>query len=261
MRPIIFCGFRHRGKTTFIKRVIEAVKGEGYKVSVIKHVGGGLKLEDRDTARFIDSGADVSIGYGDTLITTYERSEGFTGKIELRGVLHELIVKSKGDFVLIEGFKSYSGPIPRIVFGNSKEEILSIADRMTVGYTGIGAGDYKINIPYIPFNLEGKELFKVIKKLSVPFVADLDCGECGYPDCMDFTLAMLSGKESIKKCVPMQGEVLLRLNGKPVYLKGFVRDILRGVIEGFVSNLHGYEEGDVQIYIRKIREKDREVGI
>ena len=56
---------------------------------------------------------------------------------------------------------------------------------------------------------------------------------------------------TLKNCIPMSADVKLTVNNKPVFLKGFVRDILRDIVIGFAKNLHDYEEGDIKISIKR----------
>ncbi len=254
MKPIIFCGYRRRGKTTFIRRLIKILKSRGHGVATIKHMGGshGIKLEDADTVRCLKEGADVSFGFGNGYTLRYEynfKDRDETIKL-IRYKVHQLIMGSGSEYVLIEGLKNYDGPIPKIVFGNTKEEVEGLIDDLTIGYTGFEASDYKLDIPYLPFDLDEDELYNFIKENSIPFVADLDCGECGYPTCRDFAEKLIKKEVNIKMCVPMSGDVELFINNKPVYLKGFVRDVLRDVVKGFVKNLHDYEEGTIRIIVK-----------
>ena len=256
MKPIIICGFRHTGKTTFIKRLIKIIKEKGHTVAVIKHIGKSHepRLEDSDTTRYLNAGADLSFGFGSGYTIKYEINEeekNETPKL-MRYKLHNLIMAANKDFILIEGFKSYDGPIPKIIFGNQKDEIISLIDELTIGYSGINASDFDISIPFIPFNMDDEKLYEFIKRNSIPFVADLDCGECGYPTCRSFAKALMQKKVTIKSCIPMSSDVRLTVNNKSVYLKGFVRDILRDIIIGFAKNLHDYEEGDIKVSIKKI---------
>jgi len=255
MNPIIFCGYKHTGKTTCIKRLIGIIKKKGYSVATIKHIGRGHepRLEDSDTTRYLKSGSDISMGFGGGYTIKYEikAEEKIETKKFIRYKLHSLIMQSNRDFTLIEGFKEYDGPIPKIVFGNTKNEIESLIDELTVGYTGINAADFNLSIPYIPFDILDEKLFDFLRNNTIPFVADLDCGECGYPTCRLFAKDLLLKEVNIKSCVPMSSNIRLTINNKPVYLKGFVRDILKDVVIGFSKNLHDYEEGDIKIAIKR----------
>ena len=255
MNPIIFCGYRHTGKTTFIKRLTGIIKEKGYSVATIKHIGRNHepRLEDSDTTRYLKSGSDISIGFGSGYTVKYEinKDEKNENKKFIRYKLHSLIMQANKDFILIEGLKSYDGPVPKVVFGNTKEEIESIIDELTVGYTGIKAEDFNLSIPYIPFDADKNTLFNFLKNNTIPFVADLDCSECGYPNCRAFAKALMLKEVNIKSCVPMSENTRLTINNKPVYLKGFVKDILKDIVIGFSRNLHDYEEGDIKVTIKR----------
>jgi len=255
MKPIIICGYSNTGKTSFIERLIKSIKSKGKTVAVIKHIdiSHKPKLDDSDTSRYLKAGAELSIGFGGDYLLRYEKNIEKKAKENnsMRYRIHNLLLSANKDFVIIEGLKSYNGPIPKIVFVNSKEEIDSLADELTIGYSGQNAEDFNISIPYIHFNADDETLYRFIDKNSIPFVADLDCGECGYPTCRDFAKALMRKEVTLKNCIPMSGDVKLTVNNKPVFLKGFVRDILRDIVIGFAKNLHDYEEGNIKISIRR----------
>ena len=54
-------GWHNSGKTTFIERLVPALKARGLRVAVIKHSGGGFELDHpgTDTWRFQQAGSDV----------------------------------------------------------------------------------------------------------------------------------------------------------------------------------------------------------
>ena len=155
------------------------------------------------------------------------------------------------DYVIIEGFKSYDGPIPRIVFGRNRKDIEELKNSLTVGYSGIKIEDYGIKeLRFLPLSMDKKKIADYIISGTVPFVADLDCGECGFPTCREFARELLAGRKELKDCVPMHDDVKLLVNGKRIPLKGFVRSTFRDIIKAYVTNLHGTEEGKIQITIR-----------
>jgi len=252
MRPIIFCGYHRTGKTGFIERAIRALKDRGFRVACIKNISGhaGFRLEKGDTHRYLDAGADSTTAVtGDYTVKYAKEPENAT---PVRKRLHTLLMEQDADYILIEGFKRYDGPIPRIVFGNKRDEVLGLINELTVGYTGIHAADYHITgVPFIPPDIDDDSLASLIREAAIPFVADLDCGECGMEDCRTFVRAVLNKEISQDRCVPMHSEVELTINGKNIHMKEFVRSILRGVVEGFVSKLRDYKKGDIHISIRR----------
>jgi len=63
MKIIHIVGSSGSGKTTFIRKLIPALKRQG-SVAVIKHVGDhSYTLEEgKDTTVFFETGADISVG-------------------------------------------------------------------------------------------------------------------------------------------------------------------------------------------------------
>jgi len=291
MKPIIFCGFQNSGKTLFIQKAIRGLKKSGFSVSTVKHFSETFEQppQYRDTERFLSEGAEISIAVSDKEFFVQKRE---IKQRELREKIHHILSFLHTDFVLIEGFKTYTGPIPRIVFGHTMEEVENLVDDLTIGYTGISlpgaessikgillpgervsddgsisrkiqSGANKIHaiykqsdkktifVPYIPFNIGEKEISSFLNERSFPFPGDIDCGECGFPDCREFAKMILKGKKSPEDCIPLKDDVQLYINEKRVSMKGFVKSILKGTIAGFVRELKEYEEGEIRVLIKK----------
>ena len=253
MKPLIVCGFSETGKTTFIQRAVEGLKAAGFTVSYIKHASSEPKLSsiDRDTERLFESGADNSIAVSSGFDIVYRRNTDMQKSKGERLKIRTLLTSISSDYVIIEGFKSYDGPIPRIVFGRNREDIEELKNNLTVGYSGRGTEDYGINgLTFLSLSMDKKEIADYIVLNTVPFVADLDCGECGFPTCRDFAVELLAGKKELNDCIPMNDDIKLLVNGNRVALKGFVRSTFRDIIKAYVQNLHGTGEGRIQINIR-----------
>ncbi len=139
MKPIIFCGFHNSGKTTLIAKAVSGLRDRGWKVSAIKHMASDRYVLEKthDTGILIQSGCEEVTALTESFSVHYRREQ----EIEPVERLCELLRSLKADYVLIEGFKSYRGKIPKIVFGRTREEILSLIDESTIAYSGIGIGD------------------------------------------------------------------------------------------------------------------------
>jgi molybdopterin-guanine dinucleotide biosynthesis protein MobB len=114
MKIIQVTGRANTGKTTFIKRLIPALKTKG-NVAVIKHLADhDFLLEDgKDTTGFFDAGADISAG-----IDSYKSVVALQNN-SLDAML--ALLKGQGmDFVIIEGFKQQ--PFKKIVIGDLQSE-------------------------------------------------------------------------------------------------------------------------------------------
>lgn len=102
-----FVAFSGVGKTTYLERLIPALKTRGLRVGVVKHHGHDTELdqEGKDSWRFTRAGADV----------TAVVSPGQAAFIENRGLNPEEAVERIWgvDLILAEGYKY--GPWPKIV--------------------------------------------------------------------------------------------------------------------------------------------------
>lgn len=105
--PVIsFVAFSNTGKTTFIERLVPAIKEGGLRVAVYKHDGHDFEIDKpgKDSYRMTAAGADV------TVISSDNRA----AIMENRPVSpEELISRIKNvDLVIVEGNKL--GPWPKI---------------------------------------------------------------------------------------------------------------------------------------------------
>jgi len=293
MKPIIFCGFQNTGKTIFIQKAIRGLIKSGFSVSTVKHVPEKFThpSTNKDTERFLSQGAQISIAVSENEVFIQKREKVLKGE-NIREILHRILSTLHTDFALIEGFKTYSGPIPRLVFGNTMEQVENLVDELTIGYTGMSlpgvdpsikgilvpgekvkpkhtisrnqkphprkasitperVDEKGIFVPYIPFGLGEQDLASFLNEKSIHFLGDTDCGECGFPSCRGLAKMILEGKKSEKDCIPLQDDVQLYIDEKRIPMKGFVKSILRGAVEGFIRELKGYEQGDIRLWIKK----------
>lgn len=97
------------GKTTFIEKLLPALKARGLSVGVIKHHGHPtlFDLPGKDTYRHFQAGADVVVGASAAQVAVFRRQDGAA---DLDAVIAEHFAGL--DLVLTEGFKR--GPYPKI---------------------------------------------------------------------------------------------------------------------------------------------------
>jgi molybdopterin-guanine dinucleotide biosynthesis protein MobB len=114
MKIIQVVGNSGSGKTTFIRKLIPALKKQG-TVAVVKHLGEHTFIieEGKDTTVFFEAGADISVG-----IDLYKAIAAIR-KNNLEDVLNMLFTQGI-DFAVIEGFKQRR--YPKIVIGNIPAE-------------------------------------------------------------------------------------------------------------------------------------------
>jgi molybdopterin-guanine dinucleotide biosynthesis protein MobB len=114
MKIIQVVGNSESGKTTFIKKLIPALKKKG-TVAAIKHLGDHtFQIEEgKDTTVFFDSGADISIGIDS------HKAIAALRKNSLEDIL-SILFSQDIDFAVIEGFKQRT--YPKIVIGGLTTE-------------------------------------------------------------------------------------------------------------------------------------------
>ena len=114
MKIIQVVGSSGSGKTTFIRKLIPALKKQG-TVAVVKHLGEHTFTieEGKDTTVFFETGADISVGIDS------HKAIAAIHKNTLEDVL-SMLFNQGIDFAVIEGFKQRS--YPKIVIGNIPAE-------------------------------------------------------------------------------------------------------------------------------------------
>ena len=114
MKIIQVVGNSGSGKTTFIRKLIPALKKQG-TVAVVKHLGEHTFTieEGKDTTVFFETGADISVGIDS------HKAIAALRKNTLGDVL-SMLFNQGIDFAVIEGFKQRR--YPKIVIGNIPAE-------------------------------------------------------------------------------------------------------------------------------------------
>ena len=154
MKAIIFCGYHKSGKTTLMTRAVRGLIKRGYSVSTVKHSPG---LGHNDVPVHTDSEKLFQAGSESTLLVT-GRQALLTKRILLsangtESILETALKHVDADYVLIEGFKSYRGPIAKLLFVHSAEDLTGLHDRSTAAYTGVAAQEnWSESIPFLPLS-------------------------------------------------------------------------------------------------------------
>ncbi|KXA99708.1 hypothetical protein AKJ48_03890 [candidate division MSBL1 archaeon SCGC-AAA261O19] len=240
LRPIIIGGYRKSGKTQLIKKLVKELSNRGYRVGTIKHVpqeGFTLDQPESDTWRHAQAGADPVISISPEEVATLEKRKASLEEVLLS--LHDL------DFVVIEGFRK-SENIAKIITARSEGEAKELNDEFTIGFIGHGVE----NKPVLDQE-DVDSLADLIEQKSIPPVGGLDCGECGYDNCREFALAAINGEASKDGCTPLQGPVILRVDGERIPIKSFVKDVIGKAVSGIVSSLKGAEGRKIEIEVEK----------
>ena len=134
------------GKTTFIEKLLPALKARGLRVGVLKHHGHPTPFDvpGKDTYRLSEAGADIVVGASAVQVAEFSREDGVAD-------MDAVIVRhfSGVDMVLTEGYKC--GPYPKIEVHRAarSDELLCEADELLLLVT-----DENWPLPRPQFGLE-----------------------------------------------------------------------------------------------------------
>ena len=205
------------GKTTFLEKLVPEIKKRGYRVGTIKHDAHDhfeIDHEGKDTWRHREAGAQV------VAISSPTRF-AFTKMVESELSVDAIVATyfTEEDLVLTEGYKSGNRAKIEICRKELQSEPLcSQADRLVAVVS-----DFSVAVDVPLFDLE-----------DVSGVADL------------IEERFLKGTA--------EANVVLRLDGKKIPMKSFVKDFVLGGILGMISNLRGYDDPtqvDISIRLKK----------
>jgi len=244
VKAVAVIGYKGSGKTRVAEALIRELVERGYRVAAIKHVHGGLKLPESDSARLFRAGA------GMVLAVSGEASE----LLERRGMelWEALSLVRSYDYVVVEGFKSQF-PGYRIVAARSPEEALSLGGPLVLAYTGPVAalGDVPgLQAPVVDVVREPERLADLVEERAFEPPAGLDCGACRYGSCLALAEAIARGEAGVEECVARRGDVTLVVDGREVALNPFVQRLVRNVLLAIVRSLKGTPRAPRSVEVR-----------
>jgi len=203
MVPIIaVVGKSNSGKTGLLEKLIPELRGRGYKIAVVKHMGQDFELDrpDKDSWRLMQSGSQA-------VILSSAQRLALIKLMEHDASLEELahFIGADFDLILTEGYRYDKAPkieVHRKELGNDllcpPEELLALVsdEKMDVSTPQFAADDVKGLADFIERRFLGKH----------------------------------------------ESEIVVFANDKPVLLNPFVREFLIKTILGMMSALKGVEE-------------------
>ncbi len=128
-KPYIFgvCGVKNSGKTTYMEKLIKALKARGLTVAAIKHDGHDFEgdIAGTDSRRMYDAGADATAVFSQGQLLIHEKRETS---------LEELYAYFTGyDIVLVEGMKElHIDKVEIVRSGNSRTPVSNPEGRMGI---------------------------------------------------------------------------------------------------------------------------------
>ncbi len=205
MVPIIsIVGKSDSGKTTLIERLVPELTKRGYRVATVKHDIHGFEVdrEGKDSWRHKQAGAHTVVISSPQKVALIRDVENDLTLSELREKLIQDV-----DLILSEGYKKDVQPKIEIFRKEKHNELLCTKEDNLIAI--VSDKKFDVGVPCFSLN-------------DIKGVADFIEAE------------FLKSKQD-------EG-VTLRVNGKSVPLKPFIRDFLSGSIKGMVSSLKGCEK-------------------
>lgn len=205
MIPIIsIVGKSDSGKTTFIEKLLPELVRRGYRVATVKHDVHGFEVdrEGKDSWRHKQAGAHTTVISSPQKVALIRDVEKDLTLTELR----EKLIRDV-DLILSEGYKKDVQPKIEIFRTEKHKELLCTKED---NLTAI-VSDKEFDVGVSCFFLD-----------DVKGVADF------------IEKKFLKSKR--------EEEITLKVDGRTVDLKPFIRDFLSGSIKGMVSSLKGCEK-------------------
>ncbi|WP_284679988.1 molybdopterin-guanine dinucleotide biosynthesis protein B [Aceticella autotrophica] len=216
LKAFAVSGKKNSGKTTTVENIIKELRNQNYTVGSVKDIHDNVEFdkEGSDTDRHKKAGAQLVTARG-----VVETDLMFQRRLELDEILNFYSY----DYVVLEGFKSFS--LPKILCAKSLEEIDELMDKDVFAVSGLIAEkieEYK-GCPVINSIDDVEKLVQLIKDKVGDWSKDMS----------DYQLT-------------------LSIGGKDIAMLPFVQNILLHGITGMLSQLKGYtQKGDIMIKIRR----------
>lgn len=231
MRAIAVVGYKKSGKTTLALELTEALKAQGFSVTLVKHSHHGFdEKAETDTSRFRAS-ADMVMGFspgGSFVSWPGERS------------LADLIPLVNSDFLVLEGGKTL-GLMPRIIIAGDEQTARNLDPELALAVYG----DHALDELMATRDVAGLARIAVNGGFLLP---GLDCGACGRENCRSLAADIVAGEATADDCKALHGGLRITVGGKPLPVNPFVERILQSGIKAMLGELKGFGPGAVDIH-------------
>ncbi|SHM36675.1 molybdopterin-guanine dinucleotide biosynthesis protein B [Caldanaerovirga acetigignens] len=222
-------------RNRLINKIAKELKVRGYTVGVLKNENNFInnyeKIDDADIVAFL--------GRESTAIC-------FSRKLSL----NEIMSFYKQDFVILEDVSDAA--VPKLLCAESEEEIEKVLDGTVFAISGAFSIKMKRygDVPVINAEANARELVDLIEERVFEKLPDLEgkgCGSCGK-SCGMMAEDILKKRASREDC-RAKNSVNVWINGREVPMVPFVQKTFEAIITAFLSQLKGFEKGDIKIVI------------
>lgn len=239
MKIIMIKGITQTGKTTTAEAVIRELRKRGYSVGSVKDIhfeAFTMETEGTNTDRHKKAGAHPVTARG-----IRETDVMFDHTMDIDDILDFY----DQDYVVLEGDSGAN--CPNIITGRTVQQLDDQYNELTIAVSGVISAEleeYK-GLPIINGMTDVEKLVDLIEEKTpdrMPNYSPDCCTACGN-GCRGLTAKILKGTGSISECILKGKDVQLYINNEEVPMVPFVKRMLRGVTEGMVAQLDGYEPG------------------
>ena len=232
---------RGRGKTTLVEFLTWRFS-KNLRVWTVKHVSESFDVEEKDTWRHMEAGAEGIIAVGpDGLVVLRHQAEA-----TLETVIGE--VPMDVDLVLVEGFREAANS--KILVAPSVEEAEEQLGRIRGVFAVSGpiaetnAGGVVQGVPILSPEELSERLNRMILEDQIKRLPGIDCKKCGYPSCKALAAAILNGEAALRDCKTLQiSDLTLMVDDVQVYLSEFPKNFVKNVVLAMTSSLKGVDVG------------------
>lgn len=234
------------GKTLVATKVVRELRARNYRVSVIKHCSSGVKLEEKDTKKYLESGAEMVIASSPGLAIIYVANHSDT--------IESALAMTRTPIVVVEGFKSAKlGDV--VVIVREENDLNKLGEKVVnviaiVSHAGIVT---KNNLPENAVSIKtGNEdkLVDLLEKRIMDFfyrqTPQTNCKMCGFSTCRELVISYLKGRA---EWCPATSDVEVLVDSSNIPLNPFVKNIIKSTIKGMLNALKGMPENYKKINI------------
>lgn len=247
MKVFSVYGITKSGKTTTIENIIKELKRRSYSVGSVKEIHYekfAIDVEGTNTDRHRKAGSELVTARG-----YYETDIMFQRKLDV----DEILQFYHQDYVVLEGVTDTE--VPKILCASSPEEIHSKIDDTVFAISGVISNEIKEygGLPVINAVEDIKAMVDLVEEKvfeKLPNLGDECCGLCGKT-CRQMVVDILKGRAKREDCRVAGGSVEVTINGRSLVMVPFVQNMIESVIRAMISQLKGYEKGDISINVRQ----------
>jgi molybdopterin-guanine dinucleotide biosynthesis protein B len=227
---------RGRGKTTLVESLTRRFS-RNIRVWTVKHISKSFDIEEKDTWRHMESGAEGTIAVSPDRLAIL-RPQTLTPEMAIGEVPKDV------DLVLVEGFKEAGYPKILVTpsIEEAEEQLGKIRDIFAISgpIAEVKAGESVQGVPILSTEELSERLNRMIIEDHVKRLPGIDCRKCGYQSCKAFAAAILRGEAALKDCKTLQiSDLSLEVDDAQVYLSEFPKNFVKNVILAMVGSLKG----------------------